>query len=93
MRVGGTYQTDCDVKYLQIINFNARPTYNAVFLFCFVFGFVCLLKQVTYQLKILTTAMFSVVMLGKQLNATKWISLVLLMGGVALVQVSSLFVC
>ncbi|XP_071842332.1 UDP-N-acetylglucosamine transporter-like isoform X1 [Apostichopus japonicus] len=45
--------------------------------------------QVTYQLKILTTAMFSVILLGKQLNGTKWISLVLLMFGVALVQMPS----
>ncbi|XP_071511997.1 UDP-N-acetylglucosamine transporter-like [Diadema antillarum] len=42
--------------------------------------------QVTYQLKILTTAMFSVVMLGKELSRLKWVSLVLLMAGVALVQ-------
>ncbi|XP_022105546.1 UDP-N-acetylglucosamine transporter-like isoform X2 [Acanthaster planci] len=42
--------------------------------------------QVTYQLKILTTAMFSVVMLSKKLNSYKWTSLVLLMAGVALVQ-------
>ena len=43
--------------------------------------------QVTYQLKILTTALFSVLMLGKKLDALKWISLVLLMSGVSLVQV------
>lgn len=42
--------------------------------------------QVTYQLKILTTALFSVVMLGKQLNSYKWASLVILMLGVSLVQ-------
>ncbi|KAI6242839.1 putative UDP-galactose translocator [Aphelenchoides fujianensis] len=42
--------------------------------------------QVTYQLKVLTTAFFSVTMLGKKLNGLKWISLVLLMAGVALVQ-------
>ena len=44
-------------------------------------------SKVTYQLKILTTAVFSVAMLGKQLGVTKWISLILLMLGVALVQV------
>ncbi|XP_072023647.1 UDP-N-acetylglucosamine transporter-like isoform X2 [Amphiura filiformis] len=45
--------------------------------------------QVTYQLKILTTAMFSVCMLSKQLNSYKWASLVTLMIGVALVQMPS----
>jgi len=45
--------------------------------------------QVTYQLKILTTAMFSVVMLGRHLNPLKWISLIILMFGVALVQLPS----
>ena len=44
--------------------------------------------QVTYQLKILTTALFSVVLLGKKLNRIKWLSLVILMFGVTLVQVS-----
>jgi UDP-sugar transporter A1/2/3 len=42
--------------------------------------------QVTYQLKILTTAVFSVVMLGKKLDATKWLSLLLLTAGVVIVQ-------
>ncbi|CAG9529704.1 unnamed protein product [Cercopithifilaria johnstoni] len=42
--------------------------------------------QVTYQLKILTTALFSVTMLGRKLNSQKWISLFLLTVGVVLVQ-------
>ena len=42
--------------------------------------------QVTYQLKILTTAFFSVTMLNKRLDRIKWISLLLLTAGVALVQ-------
>lgn len=42
--------------------------------------------QVTYQLKILTTALFSVLMLGRQLNGMKWVSLLILMAGVSLVQ-------
>ncbi|XP_041134302.1 UDP-N-acetylglucosamine transporter [Polyodon spathula] len=42
--------------------------------------------QVTYQLKILTTALFSVSMLGKRLNIYQWLSLLILMTGVAFVQ-------
>ncbi|XP_054159360.1 UDP-N-acetylglucosamine transporter-like [Oppia nitens] len=42
--------------------------------------------QVTYQLKILTTALFSVLMLHKRLALNQWLSLVLLMIGVTLVQ-------
>eukprot|EP00928_Gymnodinium_smaydae_P038515 TRINITY_DN26553_c0_g1_i1.p1 TRINITY_DN26553_c0_g1~~TRINITY_DN26553_c0_g1_i1.p1 ORF type:complete len:430 (-),score=105.68 TRINITY_DN26553_c0_g1_i1:345-1451(-) len=42
--------------------------------------------QVTYQLKILTTAVLSVIVLGKALGPTKWCSLLLLTGGVALIQ-------
>ncbi|XP_037260603.1 UDP-N-acetylglucosamine transporter isoform X2 [Falco naumanni] len=42
--------------------------------------------QVTYQLKILTTALFSVSMLSKKLGVYQWLSLVILMTGVAFVQ-------
>jgi solute carrier family 35 (UDP-sugar transporter), member A1/2/3 len=46
--------------------------------------------QVTYQLKILTTALFSVAMLGKKLTLVKWFALILLMAGVAMVQMQSM---
>lgn len=44
--------------------------------------------QVTYQLKILTTALFSVVMLEKRLSLIRWLSLLILGLGVALVQLN-----
>jgi len=44
--------------------------------------------QITYQLKILTTAMFAVTMLGKKLLPTQWFSLLALIAGVAMVQLS-----
>ncbi|KAF2724758.1 nucleotide-sugar transporter [Polychaeton citri CBS 116435] len=45
--------------------------------------------QVLYQLKILTTAIFSVLLLGRRLETRKWISCILLMAGVAVVSISS----
>lgn len=42
--------------------------------------------QVIYQLKILTTAIFSVTMLGKRLTKIQWLSLVILFLGVALIE-------
>jgi UDP-sugar transporter A1/2/3 len=45
--------------------------------------------QVSYQLKILTTACFSVIMLKRRLGRLQWFALFLLIPGVALVQISS----
>jgi UDP-sugar transporter A1/2/3 len=45
--------------------------------------------QVTYQLKILTTAIFSITMLKRTLTVKKWISLVFLMAGVAVVSLAN----
>ncbi|CAD6506044.1 BgTH12-06976 [Blumeria graminis f. sp. triticale] len=42
--------------------------------------------QILYQLKILTTALFSVTMLGKVLSSRKWIALIILTCGVGIVQ-------
>ncbi|XP_059615009.1 UDP-N-acetylglucosamine transporter isoform X1 [Phlebotomus argentipes] len=44
--------------------------------------------QVTYQLKILTTAMFAVAILRKKLLPTQWFSLVFLIVGVVMVQLA-----
>ncbi len=44
--------------------------------------------QITYQLKILTTAIFAVLMLNKKLIRLQWFSLVILVTGVAMVQLS-----
>ncbi|EDW75232.1 uncharacterized protein Dwil_GK20060, isoform A [Drosophila willistoni] len=44
--------------------------------------------QVTYQLKILTTAMFAVVILRRRLLQTQWGALVLLVMGIVLVQLA-----
>ncbi|XP_071536088.1 UDP-N-acetylglucosamine transporter-like [Panulirus ornatus] len=45
--------------------------------------------QVTNQMKILTTAIFAVLILHKRLRGTQWVSLALLTVGVCLVQISS----
>lgn len=42
--------------------------------------------QVTYQIKILTTAVFSVLMLNRKLGTFQWVALVVLFLGVVLVQ-------
>ena len=44
--------------------------------------------QITYQLKILTTAIFAVLILKRTLLKTQWLSLVILIIGVAMVQLS-----
>jgi len=46
--------------------------------------------QITYQLKILTTALFTVTMLGRTISVQKWAALVILVAGIALVQLPSL---
>lgn len=48
------------------------------------------LFQVTCQLKVVTTAVFMVLMLGRRYSLTRWLAIVLLFGGVALVQLDAL---
>ena len=45
--------------------------------------------QITNQLKIISTAMFSIALLNKQLTRIKWISLILLSIGVTMVQIDT----
>ncbi|KAI0636988.1 nucleotide-sugar transporter-domain-containing protein [Trametes polyzona] len=45
--------------------------------------------QVTYQMKILTTAAFSVLLLRKRLSPTKWLALLFLAIGVGIVQIQN----
>ena len=45
--------------------------------------------QVTYQCKILTTAVFAVILLGQSLSLTKWLALLTLTMGVGFVQIPS----
>lgn len=45
--------------------------------------------QVTYNLKILTTALFSVVLLRRRLSGKKWFALLFLAAGVGVVQLQS----
>ncbi|CAD5218738.1 unnamed protein product [Bursaphelenchus okinawaensis] len=45
--------------------------------------------MVTYQLKILTTALFTVIMLKRRLSLVQWAALALLTVGVAIVQISA----
>lgn len=44
--------------------------------------------QVLYQLKIITTAVFSVMILSRRIYSTQWLSIIALAAGVALVQLS-----
>jgi len=46
--------------------------------------------QVCYQMKILTTAVFSMVMLQRKFSPKKWAALILLTGGVSVVQISGI---
>lgn len=78
----------------------SQRVYTAVFyLICYVTQQICYIFvlfqtfvsfQVSYQLKILTTAIFAVIILRKKLLVTQWGSLLFLIGGVALVQLAQM---
>lgn len=61
-----------------------------MFRFFYDTNFDVYLPQVSYQLKILTTAIFAVIILRKKLLITQWVSLLILIVGVAIVQLSNL---
>ncbi|KAK4464034.1 hypothetical protein QBC42DRAFT_337160 [Cladorrhinum samala] len=44
--------------------------------------------QVTCQLKIITTVLFSILLLGKRISSKQWLSLILLTFGIAMVQIT-----
>jgi hypothetical protein len=54
--------------------------------------FYYLHEQVTYQARILTTALFAKILLNQVLPIQKWLSLLLLMSGVILTQVKNNFI-
>ena len=54
-----------------------------------IFHCIILYLQVTYQMKIIATALFMVVLLGRSLSRVQWMAIFILAGGVALVQVDS----
>jgi UDP-sugar transporter A1/2/3 len=45
--------------------------------------------QVTFQIKILTTALFTVVLLNRSLRFSQWISLVILCIGISIIQIQN----
>jgi UDP-sugar transporter A1/2/3 len=51
------------------------------------FCFTCMNDQVTYQARILTTALFARILLNQVIPVQRWLSLLLLMSGVILTQV------
>lgn len=75
------------LSYLDAATFQASLCFIFVSKLVHFLTFFMVSQQVTYQLKILTTAFFSVLLLRKELKPLQWLSLFILMGGVVLVQV------
>lgn len=44
--------------------------------------------HITTQLKVVTTAIFMMIILGRRFSTTRWLAVLLLFGGVAAVEVS-----
>lgn len=72
---GVSYFSTTFSECLSLLRHNKWTTPNIIFIW-----------QVTYQLKILTTAVFSVFMLNKSLNKLQWVALLMLFAGVSVVQ-------
>ncbi|CAJ0965145.1 unnamed protein product [Ranitomeya imitator] len=87
----GIYTLQNNLLYVALSNLDAATYQNSNKTEHINVGFLSSYKsqinQVTYQLKILTTALFSVSMLQKKLTKYQWLSLIILMAGVAFVQV------
>lgn len=45
--------------------------------------------QVTFQIKLLTTALFTVIMLNRSLKFTQWVSLFILFVGISIIQIQN----
>nr|CAD2203788.1 unnamed protein product [Meloidogyne enterolobii] len=76
--------------------FGYTQSWNTCIYLCYSkFSFICVENldagtyMVTYQLKILTTAIFTVLILKRKLSIQQWISLIVLIFGVAIVQISA----
>lgn len=78
------YQIFITKVYLMRVEPRLCPILN-IFIFCLNFDSF----QVSYQFKVLMTAIFAVIILRKKLLVTQWTSLLFLITGIALVQLSS----
>jgi len=81
------YVVQNNLLYVALTNLDAGTYQVPLFYASFKYNTFVSPYQVTYELKIMTTAFFSVLMLQRRLTCNQWISLLLLTFGVSLVQV------